>query len=309
MTQLAAVGQQQDTLLREIAVRREGAEIVFPPLHSKAEIQKNLPEGHALLVFFVTSRQQLYAFLVGSGLHDYSYWQVGLQGGSAGGLSKKIQDLLRQMGQYEANHEMTMKSLGDDQWKLAARNLLAQLLKGSKADFSQPFEELIVVPDGVLWYLPFEALQVEVNQKLRPLLGRCRIRYLPLASLVVPDGRGQKPATRTAVAASASAAREMRARGTTATCCTPRRTRSFACCPAPCCFPPRCRAPSAVYMVLYDRVVVLDAVQPENAPYAWSPIPAERGKAGATLDDWLALPWSGAEQLVFAGHHTAAEAP
>ena len=48
------------------------------------------------------------------------------------------------------------------------RRCWTRILKGSQADFSQTFDELIIVPDGVLWYVPFEALQVNVEGKLQP---------------------------------------------------------------------------------------------------------------------------------------------
>ena len=57
------------------------------------------------------------------------------------------------------------------------------LLKGSRADFATKFDELIIVPDGLLWYVPFEALQVQVDGQLRPLISRFRIRYAPTAGL------------------------------------------------------------------------------------------------------------------------------
>ena len=63
MAQLMTIGRKQEIVLREMAVRRDPAAIAFPPLKTTAEIQKSLPPGHALLVFFATSRN-LYAFLL-----------------------------------------------------------------------------------------------------------------------------------------------------------------------------------------------------------------------------------------------------
>ena len=37
--------------------------------------------------------------------------------------------------------------------------ILEVLTKESKADLAEVFDELVIVPDGVLWYVPFEALQ------------------------------------------------------------------------------------------------------------------------------------------------------
>ena len=49
-------------------------------------------------------------------------------------------------------------------------------------------DELVIVPDGWLWYLPFEILPVASNQAgddRRPLREVCRIRYAPTRSLAV----------------------------------------------------------------------------------------------------------------------------
>ena len=108
-------------------------------------------------------------------------------------------ELLREMGNYEQNRELALKDLADAKWKQSARKMLDMLLKGSPADFTQPFDELVIVPDGVLWYLPFEALQVEVDGQSQPLISRFRIRYAPTLSLATSDDRGRSPAGNTAV--------------------------------------------------------------------------------------------------------------
>ena len=73
------------------------------------------------------------------------------------------------------------------------------LEKGSLVDLSQPFDELVIVPDGMLWYLPFEALQVKVEGKPQSLISRFRIRYAPTLSLCARQGPGRNPAGNTAV--------------------------------------------------------------------------------------------------------------
>jgi len=39
------------------------------------------------------------------------------------------------------------------------------------------------VPDGILWYLPFERLQVQVGGEPQSLISRFHIRYSPTLSL------------------------------------------------------------------------------------------------------------------------------
>jgi hypothetical protein len=70
-------------------------------------------------------------------------------------------------------------------------------------------DELVIVPDGVLWYLPFEALpapsvsrgDTASEQGSAPLLMQLPIRYAPTLSLTVSDGRRERPIPRTAIVA------------------------------------------------------------------------------------------------------------
>ena len=67
-------------------------------------------------------------------------------------------------------------------------------------------------------------------------------------------------------------------------------------------------APSSIYSTLFQRLVVLDDIPfSEQDPYGWAPAPIDRSKAGASLADWLLLPWGGPDVVVLPGFHTAAE--
>jgi tetratricopeptide (TPR) repeat protein len=297
LTQLATLGRQQEVLLREMAVRREPAALAFPPLRPTAEIQRSLPKGHALLVFFATSRG-MHAFLLD---HDrYADWAISL---AQVPLGKQTAALLREMGNYQPNHEITLKDLADPKWKQTAHDLLDALLKGSRADFATKFDELIIVPDGLLWYLPFEALQVQADGRLQPLISRFRIRYAPTAGLAMAPAGWDRRQCNTAVvlghlyprledeAAQATFAELSRA----VPSCVVLRS------PLP--------APSPIFANLLDRLVVLDdlAMGGEAGPYGWSPLPLDRNKAAGALADWLSLPWGGPQEIVLPGFHTAAE--
>ena len=64
----------------------------------------------------------------------------------------------------------------------------------------ESFDELIVVPDGLLWYLPFDVLQV--GEKVgENLCDRISIRYAPTVSTIVPDQRKVRPTGKSLVVA------------------------------------------------------------------------------------------------------------
>jgi tetratricopeptide (TPR) repeat protein len=296
LSDLGATSVQQEAILREIAVRRDPAEMVFPPLLSFKEIQKRLPEGDVVLTFFAAGGD-LYGFLLNR--DQYSHWRVK----SPQMVTKRLMDLLRAMGHFDENRQLSLKDLESPEWKYPARQLLELILEGSRADFTASFPELVIVPDGLTWYVPFEALLVDVDGEVRPLISRFRIRYAPTLSLAVPDARGRNLAPQTAVVlgrlyprdddAVAQAAFEELARVVPRSVAIPKS-------PLP--------GPSALYASLIDQLIVLDDLKLDNrAPYALTPIPTDRGKPGNTLSDWLALPWQGPEVVILPGYHTAAE--
>ena len=54
---------------------------------------------------------------------------------------RQMQAMLRDMGHFGQNSELNAKDLESEKWRNSARQVLDTLLKGSSADFSQPFEE------------------------------------------------------------------------------------------------------------------------------------------------------------------------
>lgn len=295
LAELAAIGVKQEGILREIALRREPADLVFPPLRSLEDVQKSLPAKHAVLAFFA-SKGRLYGFLLDN--ERCKSWRVA----SAAALQRQMQTMFRDMGQFGAKYEMPAKDLVATKWKQSGKQVLMTLLKDSPADFSQSFDELIIVPDGILWYLPFEALQVTVGGKPESLISRFHIRYAPTLSLCTPQGRSRTPRGNTAVVLGKAFSREgdnpAKAALDQLTGVVSDAVAVHA--PAP--------AASSIYGTLFHRLVVFDdMVLSDQNPYGWILAPLDKSKAGATLADWLTLPWGGPEVVVLPGFHTAAE--
>ncbi|MGQ9575828.1 MAG: CHAT domain-containing protein [Thermoguttaceae bacterium] len=293
--ELGTLSLQQETILRQIALRREPAALVYPPLRSVKEVQQALPGGTAVLVFFA-AQGELHGFLLN---HERCHhWIVK----GAGQLPKRITAFLRELGNYELNRELGSKELNNPQWRQTGREILAILLEGSRADFGQKFPELVVVPDGSLWYLPFEALTVKADDRLEPLLMRVRVRYAPTMSLAIADRRGRRLDPETAVvlgrlhpqedATVSQGAFQQLSKAISRTVALERL-------PLP--------APAALLKVCMDQLIVLDDLgMPNGTDYAWAPLSIDRGKPGSALGDWMALPWGAPEVVVLPGFQTAA---
>jgi len=297
MAQLMTLGRKQEIVMREMAVRRDPAAIAFPPLKTTSQIQKSLPRGHALLIFFSTSRN-LYAFLLSR--EKYASWQVAP---TAQIVAQKSAALLREMGNISQNYELSAKDLADGKWRQTARELLDGLLKGSQADFAAKFDELIVVPDGILWYVPFEALQVQTEGQLRPLISRFRIRYAPTAGLATATlDMGRRHGNTAIVVGKLGAKLEEGAVESTV------KELSKA---LPGCVTLKLPLPATapVYANFIDRLLVLDELSPaaETDPYGWSPLPTERTKTIGPLGEWFVLPRRGPDEVILPGYHSACE--
>jgi CHAT domain-containing protein len=294
--ELSSLSSQQEAILWEIALRREPAAMIFPPQKTMTEIKRSLPKGQAILAFFVANRR-LYGVLMNSS--DYSYWEVN----APLTLMKQITALLHDLGQYQQNYELTMKELTDAKWNQSAAKVMEALFKGSRADLSKSFDELVIVPDGMLWFLPFDALQVTVGGQSQSLISRFRIRYAPTMSLSsTTQARRQKPTGNTAVILGKLYPRDEDSVSKAAF------ERLSAALPGTVALKPPQPGPNAAYKLFFNRLIVLeDIAVNDQDPYGWTPAPIERGKSGGSLADWMSLPWGGPEQIILPGYHTAAE--
>lgn len=295
LASLAELSAHQEILLRQIAVRREACSTVFPPTRTAREIQAALAPDQGLLVFFKTSHQ-LYAFLMSK--DKYGLWKIG----TPATVQKQLLTLLRALGQYGENKELSVAEVSNEEWHKPARQLYDLLLKDAKADLPGLFDELIIVPDGALWYLPFECIHVPVAAEDKPLISVFRVRYAPTAGLAVADSRPRRQALTSGVVlgklfprAPAEAAQQAFAelsRSLTGAVALGN--------PLP--------APSALFRTQLDQLIVLaDIPAADGIPYNWPPFGVDRAEAGAALSSWFALPWGVPECVLLPGYHTAAE--
>jgi CHAT domain-containing protein len=296
LTELGRLSAAQEVILREMALRREPCTLVFPPVVPTKEVQKSLPEGHALLAFFCTSTAT-HGFLMTN--DKYGYWPIA----APKTVQRQVVSLLRQLGNFEQNKELRLADLQEVGWKKPAKEILDLLTKDSKANLPYNFKEIIIVPDHILWYVPFEALQVADGDKTANLISKVRLRYAPTVSLGVPDSRPRVPSGNMAVVLGklypqddseiASAAFEDLERSV----------------PGAVAITGHLSVASGLYASLFDRLVVLSEITPAEAtnPFGWSPVPLDHSSPGSTLASWFSLPWGGPDQVLLPGFHTPAE--
>jgi CHAT domain-containing protein len=298
LDELAQLSAEQEVILREIALRREPCKLLFPPIRSTKTVQETLPKGHGLLAFFSTSRHA-YAFLMTS--DKYGYWAVK---SSPKTFVRKVQSMLQKWGNFEQNKELKPEELADDGWKTPAKEIMELLTADSKAELGGGmFQELAIVPDGLLWYVPFEALQVPDGDGTASLISKIRIRYAPTVGLAIGDPRRRRQGLNTAVALGKLFPRDEDEVALDAFNDLSRVV------PGALSISKELPAPSSIFGCLFDRLVVYGEIAPGNAdPYGWSPLKFNHGKkADSALAQWLMLPWGGPDEIILPGFRTSAE--
>ena len=118
-----------------------------PPLNEKTDL-KRIPDRKALLTF-IYSGNKIYVTLAANA--KVNMWVIS----GASRVSSEIGRVLRGIGVGNARG----KRLPDDSsWRAEAVKLRRHLIPDDETITPESFDELVIVPDGPLWYLPFELL-------------------------------------------------------------------------------------------------------------------------------------------------------
>ena len=141
---------ERQRLLTQIAVRRLPSAYEFPPFRTTAELQQALGAGEALVEFH-TAAGNMYGFLLTQ--TDTRIWKLP----DARRLRAGLADFLKAIGNYGANRQLSVAELKSDAWRESSKQAFTTIFGDAKLDLTK-ITSLIIVPDDVLWYLPFEVL-------------------------------------------------------------------------------------------------------------------------------------------------------
>ncbi|MEI6239002.1 MAG: CHAT domain-containing protein [Planctomycetia bacterium] len=298
----AALGRQQRQFIAALAASREPTTLDFPPLDAPADVRRRLPDRHLILSFQWTAAG-LAGFLESNA--RVATWQIK----RPVALAKEIAGLTKAIGIVDAVAPVSTERMLETEWPAAAERVERLLFENSKVSLGSGVEELVIVPDGLLWYLPFELLPVGSAREVavddpaagsagpRALLrDACRIRYAPTRSLAVRrfepaavDGmlgvqavrpfRGDRPEVGAAVTARFAEAFD--------------RVVSLS-----------AAGSAALAASLCDRLVLADELVGDG-PIAERPLAVNvSGKPGFTFGDWLSPPPKRPQLVIVPGLQT-----
>ncbi|MFP6751556.1 MAG: CHAT domain-containing protein [Pirellulaceae bacterium] len=289
--QLTVLARAQEIMMREMSLQGDAAQFCFPRIRDVKELQRVIPEGEMVLVFFATSRGML-VFALGN--KKYEYWQLA----SLGKITGEMKTLLRQLGHFDKNVDVKVANLATENWKESASRITEMLFSGAPPTILDNVTRLVIVPDGPLWYLPFEALL----RNDQPLLQQLSIRYSPYVSLAMGDGRNHPPLGRTGFVSTTMVPGEdkrIAAQGAEQFIAEIEGSDRLS---------GDLPGPSSVVSTIYDRLFVMAELDDmSKAPYNLAPLSLDRGRPGSNLGSWMALPWGRCQQVALPAFHTAAE--
>ncbi len=162
-------------------------------------------------------------------------------------------------------------------------------------------KSLVIVPDDLLWYLPFESLVPDAAKSDSTLADRFAIRYGPTAALSLSNPRELRRTQHTGIVANElkTGANEADTEAMVADL----EKAAF----APVRLPAQLPMPAHLVLPLLDTLVVLDDVDPaRTATLSSMLIPRGRGNAAGASEVAAVLPYGGPQHVIVAGFTTAA---
>jgi CHAT domain-containing protein len=285
----------REAMLRQLGLQRAAVDLEFPPVLSTMSLQKQLQPGQAIVVFHETP-SALLGFLLTADAS--TSWQCAPKRQ----LGSLLSSFLRDLGNYDANHQLPVDELQSHQWLQSGSKLYEALLEGSSLDPAE-LEELIVVPDGLVWYVPFAALAVGAGDQQAPLISSARLRFAPTVGLAVGHTQPWRRVLRTGIVGSTLLAGETEEEKANSLALLRKSAEN------PLEFPESFPASAPTVGALTDVLVVLDEVELElSQPLAWSPLAPTRSSKQSSLSRWLRLPQFGPQRILLPGARTLAEA-
>lgn len=279
-------------ILTQLAVRRLPSSLEFPPMRSVPELQKTLSAGEALVVFHAVG-ENVYGF--GVSKSSVNIWQTP----DARRLRNGLGNFLRALGNFGANRDLSLAELKSGAWRDAAKETYNGIFKDSHLDVTKT-TSLIIVPDNLLWYLPFEALIPAGGKGDKTLADLVPIRYGPTAALAVSNPRPLRRPQHTGILAS-----DLKFAGEQAD--RDKMLQELVSVVAgPLVLPDPLNEPARLVSPLLDGLVVLEDIQADTLGEPSYLFPKSRGTSKDRAA-WITLPYGGPERLVITGFKTEAQ--
>lgn len=181
LTELASISAVQESTLASNALRREPSEMVFPPKFTEKQIRSVIRPDQLGLVTLATANGYHFFVVDQSSLQYTGFYKTRI-------MHRAVAGLLKGIGALDV--AVDTKTINDPDWQKDAKTIADTIFARIVPDQWDATKELVVVPDGALWYLPFEILMLGEGESQEMIVDRINVRYSPTASLAFG---GQRP--------------------------------------------------------------------------------------------------------------------
>lgn len=160
-----------ESLATELALSSQAIASTMPPPVQIEQSLGRMPAGLAMLIYVDLIPETLAILVSSRGIES---WMIP----HSRATKQEVVGLLRNVG-VPAKH--TASRLSDvNQWRPSAEKLCRRIIPPQHLQTIRDFDQLVVIPDGVLWYVPFELLLCDESKKTEVGLS---ISYSPTPGL------------------------------------------------------------------------------------------------------------------------------
>ena len=283
LKKLVTVSSIQENILASRALSRVPSELVFPPKQKLNDLRSTLRDDQAAY-FTMATFNGYHQFLITKGTVRYlGFIKLKI-------FHRAMATWLKQLGVNEPS--VDIDKLNEDDWKISSRELVGLLFPESTPEDFAKINELLIIPDGAFWYLPFEALLIGEEDNERFLSEFVHVRYAPTLALGIGAQRKTNEGNRLAVVTSQIHSRvdedltnqafEKLAQN------VPDAKRVSL-----------IRKSTNAFGGLVDSLVVWSQIRTNRGqPFRLAPMQLGSDRYDGTLAAWMSLPWFGPEQIV-----------
>jgi CHAT domain len=163
----------QESRLMEASTQRRFIPQAFPKALSIDALKK---QSKSVLGFFRSSKK-LYGYSLVDGLAEtWAIEQPELASNALNSLGKSLG--------IRGNTSQVLEAVKQRAWVKEAKSLRAAIVPDPVWKRLESVEQLVIIPDDWLWYVPFEILPVQRSFSVNPLIASCAISYAVTPSLI-----------------------------------------------------------------------------------------------------------------------------
>lgn len=286
VSELVKISDAQEAMLASFALRREPADLAFPPRVNPERIGASMEPGQLALITLQTG-EGYHIFMMDSRRTRY----FGLVSESA--VKRGVAAIFKSLG--ASKNFASTDVLATDQWKEVVASFQTNLLEDIDATQIAATKELIIIPDGLFWYLPWESFFTDLEAQETTFGDTMSIRYCPTLSLAFAKPRAVDRLGQTGLVAGAIYPKTDNA---VTTSYVDQFVKDV---PDSIAIPENVIFPSNHSVFQLDQLVTFQAEKVRVKPYDIKPLAVDTARFGTTLFDWMKLPAWGPETIVLPG--------